>query len=112
MKNKIISWVIWAIIWWILVFWYSNLFTEGQNNNIWDKNMWPEWNGWVRMDIDSSNISDDQLEKMAERAGISIDELKEKIEAGDDIKPNRWWNRNKWESNTWKVLEEELENLE
>jgi hypothetical protein len=41
------------------------------------------------MDIDSSNISDDQLEKMAERAGISIDELKEKIEAGDDIKPNR-----------------------
>ena len=86
MKNKIISWVIWAIIWWILVFWYSNLFTEGQNNNIWDKNMWPEWNGWVRMDIDSSNISDDQLEKMAERAGISIDELKEDFSQLSELK--------------------------
>lgn len=40
MRDKLISWFIWAIIWWVIVFWYWSIFSS---------NKWPGFMGdWFR----------------------------------------------------------------
>ena len=40
MKDKAISFIIWAIIWWMIVFGYSHFFSN--------QNKMPGWPGWQR----------------------------------------------------------------
>lgn len=100
MRDKIISFTLGILVWWVLVYSYSYF--------IWDKSKevlgW--WNPWTRQmwNFDASSMSDEQLERMATRAWITTDELKDKLEAGEslrDIMPQRtgsWagieWRRN------------------
>lgn len=117
MKDKIISWVIWAIIWWIIVFWYSSFSTETQNNNFWPNWMWSMWNELPWINFDVSSMSDEQLGKMAERSGITVDKLKEKLELWEGIRsfrerPNMGWWTNSWLTMTGKLLDEKPTNLE
>lgn len=106
MRDKIISFVLWILVWWILLYSYTYF--------IWDKSWdnWIWWANWTRQmwNFDPSNMSDDQLERMAKRAWITKEELKSKLEAGEslrDIMPARnwswsnfWWGRNQ-DSATW-----------
>jgi len=85
MKEKIISWILWAILGWTIVFsyWYF------MNSNIKSNNVWV--NTWK---IDNSNMSDEQIERMATRLWISKEELKQKIDSGEDLRSimwNNWW---------------------
>lgn len=82
MKDKIISWIIWVIIWWIIVFWYSSFFTEIQNDNPWASWVW--WKGWTE-------ITEEQLEIIAEKQWITVEELKAKSD--EKIRPNKSSNR-------------------
>ncbi len=117
MKNKIISWVVWVIIWWIIVFWYSSIFTETQNNNSLTNWIWSWRNGWPWTNLDISNMNDEQLENMAERSGITVDELKEKLESWENTrnmreKSNIRSKTNSWSTMTGKILDEKPNNLE
>jgi len=90
MKDKIISWIIWATIWWIIVYSYG-YFMNNSNTN------WFTWSpSWfTKGGFDPSNMSDDQLQRMATRAWISLEELKSKIASWENIRDivpmwNRW----------------------
>lgn len=47
MRDKLISWFIWAIIWWVIVFWYWSIFSS----NKWPGFMWerPMGGSWQTM---------------------------------------------------------------
>jgi len=87
---KIISFVLGMIIWWVLVYSYSYFIPWSSNNS----SFW--WNPWTppNWTMDVSSMSDSQLEKMAESAGITKDELKAKLESWESLRnimPNRSW---------------------
>ena len=97
MKDKIISFLIGVAVWWMIVYgyWY---FT----NDAWSTG-WPQENRWFdrqqggglngQQNIDAAPISDEQLESIAQRAGISLEELKTRLDNGEemtDIIPTRW----------------------
>ncbi len=91
MKDKIISFVIWLVVWWALIYWYMYFIEGDEVNNSAMNN---------RGGIDSSNMDEQQLERMAERIGISKEELKKKLDAWENIRDlmpqgwgSRWWNR-------------------
>ena len=95
MRDKIISFTLGILVWWVLVYSYSYF--------IWDKSkdvlIQAPWT-WQMWSFDASSMSDEQLERMATRAWITTDELKDKLEAGEslrDIMPQRNWS---W-SNFW-----------
>ncbi|MDD3302381.1 MAG: hypothetical protein PHN31_02420 [Candidatus Gracilibacteria bacterium] len=86
--GKIISFVLGMIIGGILVYSYSYFIPGSSNNSSFGGNPGTPPNG----NMDVSSMSDSQLEKMAERAGITKDELKSKLKSGEslrDIMPNR-----------------------
>lgn len=89
MKGKIISFVAWIFVWAILVWAYH--FTIWA----WASNM--GWNPPPMMD--TSNMSDEQLERMATRVGMTKDELKKEIASGKDI---RTIMQEKWVSFGWR----------
>lgn len=115
MRDKIISWLIWAIIWWLIVFWYSYFFNSDSssytnNQNSGYSNFPQSWNS-----MDLSNMSDNRLQRIADKAWISLDKLKQKIKNGDDLSElmPKWnfswsWNFNRgslnwWQQNTWNI---------
>ncbi len=85
MREKIVSFILWLLIWWAIVYGYTYyMWYNSQQRPTW----WPMWS------FDSSNMSDEQLQRMADRAGITKDELKKKLEAWEslrDIMPARTW---------------------
>jgi len=100
MKEKIISWVLGAILGWAIVFSYG-YFTNSNTSNIWPMWNWmPPGNFWSGS-FDVSNMSDEQLEKMAERAWITKEELKTKLESWEDMRSLMWWQRGSWRETTW-----------
>ncbi len=80
MKDKIISFVAWIFVWAIAVWAYH--FILAWNNA---QNFWPMWE-WNPPSFNASNMSDEQLERMATRVGMTKDELKKEIESGKDIR--------------------------
>lgn len=82
MKNKIISFIIWVLVWWVLVFWYWSL--NGNNQPSWQRGVWGP-NAWAA-NMDVSTMTDEQLEQMATRAWITLEELKEKLESWENIR--------------------------
>ena len=108
MKDKIISWIIWAIICWLVIYWYNYYFNTNMSNSK-TSNWFSRWN------FDPSNMSDAQLERMATRAWITPEVLKSRIASWEklsDIIPmwNRWtwswmrswsWNRMRGWNGTW-----------
>lgn len=108
MKDKIISWIIWAIIWWIIVFWYWQFFSSNADSipQMWGWQMWPWWN------FDASSMTDEQLSDIAQKAWITLDELKQKLDSGEslrDIMPmreGRQGNSNwTWSTMSWNISE-------
>ena len=95
MKDKIISVVIWIVVWAVAVYWYLYFVDSNKENTV------PVGRWWfTRWNFDPKSMSDEQLQRMADRAGISLEELKEKIESWEDISSimpmrwvNRWWGR-------------------
>jgi len=81
MKDKIISWIVWSIIWGAIVFsyWYF------MNSNVWDK---APNSRWVNMEL-----TEDRLEKMSERSWISKEEIQKRINSGESMRDIMWW---KW----------------
>lgn len=101
MVEKIISALLWAILWGLIVFLYMNINTVSSNNILSNWNMPVRWT-WATFDV--SKMSDDQLEKMATRVWITKEELKIKLESWEDIRNLIWtpsWWFNKWVTNTW-----------
>lgn len=96
MKDKIISWILGAVLCGLVVFlyWYIN---NWANWTMW--NWVPPSNFWSWA-FDSSNMSDEQLEKMAERAGITKEELKSKLDSWEDIRSLMWGQRWSWRWNS------------
>ena len=84
MKDKIISFVIWLILWGIIVYGY----TYYTKPTMWNPGT---WGTQPTMNVES--MSDEQLEKMASRAWITVTELKSKISSWEDIRSLMWWNR-------------------
>jgi len=83
MKDKIISGVIGLIVWWLIVYAYGyfmNSSTWALNNSSISTQWWTPWS------FDVSNMTDEQLEKMASRAGITVDELKAKLDSWEDLR--------------------------
>ncbi|MDD2907256.1 MAG: hypothetical protein PHH98_01315 [Candidatus Gracilibacteria bacterium] len=82
MKDKIISGILGAVLCGLVVFLYGYI-NNGANGTM--GNGVPPSN-FGSGAFDSSNMSDEQLEKMAERAGITKEELKSKLDSGEDIR--------------------------
>lgn len=97
MKDKLISFILWIIIWAIWCFTYNSFFNS---NNWW---LTP-WAWWQPPQMDTSNMSDEQLESMANRMWITKDELKTQIDSWKDLRTIMQENRTKswtWNTNTW-----------
>lgn len=97
MKNKIISFIVWLIVWIILVQWYSYFFKSDSLENNMPENP-TEW----RI-MNNSSPSDEQLEKISERTWISVDELKEKIDSWEDLRSIMWWTKRKSQTSSWNL---------
>lgn len=89
MKEKIISFVAWIFVCAIVV-WVYHFTTWNPSQNLW-QNRPPM--------MDASNMSDEQLERMATRLGITKDELKKEIASGKNI---RTIMQEKWVSFGWR----------
>lgn len=88
MKDKVISMIIGIVIWWILMFGYFELFVS-ENSSPAKSQMSEQKPAWWE-------ISDEQLEKMAERSWLSTSEIKERIDSWEtmrDIMWGQWWTR-------------------
>ncbi|MDD3145156.1 MAG: hypothetical protein PHV23_03505 [Candidatus Gracilibacteria bacterium] len=83
MKDKLISALIGAVLGGLIVLLYTNLISV-PSNNTGPNGSRPAGGSGAALDV--STMSDDQLEKMATRAGITKDELKAKLDAGEDIR--------------------------
>lgn len=102
MKDKIISGLIGAILWWAIVFGYTSIFAKETNTMIAPAS----FSGTTR-NFDTQNMTDEQLATMAERAGITTEEIKAKLDAGESLRdivprPERgdfWGNQNN--TQTW-----------
>jgi hypothetical protein len=92
MRDKIISLVLGLLLWvgimyfyWLYTWKWSMIFPNQKSVN-WITTRWGNF--------DTSIMSDDQLQKMADRAWITLAELKNKLDAGEnirDILPARSW---------------------
>lgn len=84
MKNKIVSFILWIILGIIITQSYSYFFNQ-------ESTSWPT-NSNISREKTRPNISsmnDEQLEAIAEKEGITIDELKEKSNSGNiNVRPN------------------------
>ncbi|MDD3793621.1 MAG: hypothetical protein PHI37_02325 [Candidatus Gracilibacteria bacterium] len=85
MKEKIISGFLGAILGGVIVFSYGYFMNSNTSNIGPIGNGTPPGN-FGSGSLDISNMSDEQLEKMAERAGITKEELKTKLENGEDMR--------------------------
>lgn len=100
MKEKIISMFIWVLIWWALIFVYYNFF-------VLDNSSISEWQISEKR-IDSWDVSDEQLEKMAERSWMTTDEIKTKLESWESLRDIMWWQEVGWwqrKVNWWEIVE-------
>jgi hypothetical protein len=85
MKNKVISFVLWLLIWWTVVYGYDffmnnrNTSYRGQTQN----------QSWTRGSFDPSQMSDEQLQRMADRAWVSVEEMKKRFESWEGMR-NGW----------------------
>ncbi|NDK07610.1 hypothetical protein EOM39_00010 [Candidatus Gracilibacteria bacterium] len=83
MRDKIVSFVLGLLIGGAIVYGYTYFMGDNTQQGP---------TGGPMGNFDSSNMSDEQLERMATRAGITKDELKKRLEAGEslrDIMPAR-----------------------
>lgn len=90
MKDRIISFLLWLLVWWIVFYWYTYIKTDDKKPSLNGT-----WNFNSRQNFDPSNMSDEQLQRMADRSWISLEELKEKIKSWEDIRGIIWWWRNR-----------------
>lgn len=92
MKDKIISCVLWMLVWWIIVYGY------GLMNNDWtQKNQ--NLKGWFdRTTSASGSMSTEQISTISKRTGISEDVIKTRLESGETMRDIMWWagNTNAW----------------
>ena len=93
MRDKAISFILWLVIWWVIVYWYW-YFVNKDTNQLNDLN---RWNRFSRGNFNPSSMSDEQLQKMADRAWITLEELKNKLKSWENIRdlmPSRRWSEN------------------
>jgi hypothetical protein len=76
LRDKIISGILWIIVWicWVYGYQYFSGSLSSYSNSS------------QKRDFNPSNMSDAQLTRMAERTGLTKEELKKKIDAGEDIR--------------------------
>jgi len=91
MKNKIISWIIWIAVWWIIVFWYGKIFPQIQKNITW-KN---------QNNVLNTSVTSEQLNRISNRTWLSIEEIKQKLDSWLTLKEiNKLKNTNSGAINT------------
>lgn len=87
MRDKIISFILGLLLGAAIVYGYSSYSAK---NSTFDPNVrWTRWGNF-----DASTMSDAQLQRMADRAWITLAELKQKLASGQslrDIMPARSW---------------------
>ncbi len=91
MKNTIISFILWILVWWMLFYWYDYVNSDNKKTNSQDRIQNSTW----RWNFDPANMSVEQLQRMADRQWITIDEMKEKIKSWEWFRGGMWWERNK-----------------
>lgn len=74
MRDKIISFLLWVLVWWLIVYGYTYY-----NESKIETTSWFPTNWQTRWNFDPSNMSDEQLQRIADRQWISVGELKEKM---------------------------------
>lgn len=92
MKDKLVSALLWAVLWGLIIFLYMNITSVSQSNIL------PNWNmpvRWTWATFDTSNMTDDQLERMATRTWLTKEELKSKLDSWEDIR-SLMWNSTWW----------------
>lgn len=96
-RDNIISFGLGILVWGLGIYAYTM-----NNNPVWINNSWmpPMWWWRGQMTFDVSEMSEEQLENMATRAGITVSELKEKLESWENMRDIMWesWN-NGWNNN-------------
>jgi len=99
LRDKIISFILWILLWWIIVYsywtytWRWSVMFPKQWGLIWTTTWWGNF--------DAGAMSDEQLERMATRAWITSDELKKRLASWEtlrDIMPARTWS---WTRSGW-----------
>lgn len=73
MKEKFLSLALWVVIWVAGTVWYNH-FTQPSSPPSW-------WFGWQSMEM-----TDERLTQMAERLGITKDELQKELDSWKDIR--------------------------
>ena len=79
MRDKIISFILWLILWWIIVFGYTYYKWTTNKTNYSNMQRWWSFGSW-------NTLSDEQLERMSTRLWISKEELKKKIDSWEDVR--------------------------
>lgn len=108
MKDKIFSAIIWIIVWWWVVFgyWYIQWTTDDEtstqtnNKTNTQSTQATRW-WWETSAAEPSEMTDEQLTRIAERAWITLEELKAKIDSWEDISSLGWWRGQRWWQTTW-----------
>ena len=102
MRDKIISFVLWILVWFAIVFWYKNFFVQKEEPKDFPQMWWQfTWSWWQ---FDYSQMTDEQLERMSERSWLSQEELRERMDNGEDIRNFGWNPWNGWQMNwIWKM---------
>lgn len=92
MRDKIISWSIWIFIWLIIIYWYWYFFSP---------------NSWIKL-VNSpslnSELSDEQITRIAARTWLSESEIKSRLESGETMRNITWSNWVTW--TTWRSWKE------
>lgn len=81
MKNKLVSFLIWALLGTIWMYGYFT-FTWNDTENISIKN-WPTQSSW--------DISDEQLQRMEDRSGLSKEVIQERLDAWENMRDIMGW---------------------
>ena len=77
MKNKVISLLLWILVGWLGVYWYWH-FTEKEVPNQAQRT----WNQW--------EVSEEQISTIAEKTGISEEEIKSRLESWEAMGDIMW----------------------
>ena len=108
LRDKIISFIIGLILWWLIVYAYAYFNQSNKGDFPWPN--WPWFNEW---NFDPSNMSDEQIQRMADITWISADELKTKLDSWEDIRdlmPKRSWSGSNYNERNWTPNYDQIDN--